>query len=75
MSSIDGDLLSVLLDIKADVAATKEAVINIAGPTGRLTVLENNLANQAKFQKWYNYAIVPALASVHELARYLGIKI
>lgn len=73
--SIDGDLMQILLDIKEDVATTKEAVINIAGPTGRLTVLENNLASQARFQKWYNYAIVPALASVHELARYLGIKV
>ena len=72
---MDSDLVQILLDIKSDVAETKVAIQSLAGPTGRVTVLEENLASQAKFQKWYNYAIVPVLASLHELARYFGVKV
>ena len=72
---MDADLVQILLEIKSDTAATRQAIEDLAGPHGRVTVLEESIDSQAKFQKWYNYAIVPVLASLHELARHFGVKI
>lgn len=68
---MDPQLVQILLEIQKDVAETKEAVQSLAGPQGRVTKLEDD----ANFQKWYTYAIAPALVGLHAFLRYLGIKI
>lgn len=68
---MDSDLVTILLEIQKDVAETKEAVKALSGPQGRVTKLEQD----AQFQKWYSYAIAPALVGMHAFLRYLGVKI
>lgn len=65
------ELKGELANVKANVAATRAAVESLAGPQGRVTALEDT----QKFQRWYTYAVVPALAGLHELARYFGLHI
>lgn len=67
--TLDNDLVRILLEIQKDVAETKEAVQSLAGPTGRVTVLERS----QDFQKWYTYAIVPVLAIARQLAKHFGL--
>lgn len=68
---MDAELVQILLEIKADTAATKKAVEDLSGPQGRVTALED----QAKMQKWYSFAVVPALASIHAVLSHFGIKV
>jgi len=68
---MEPELVQILLEIKADTAATRQAVEDLGGPQGRVTSLEN----QAHMQKWYSFAVVPGLASIHALLSHFGIKV
>lgn len=73
---MDNDLVSILLELKgevagvrADVAATRAAVESLAGPQGRVTALEES----QNFQKYYTYAIAPVLILLRQIAHHFGI--
>lgn len=68
---VDREVFNVLLEIKADVAETKQAVTDLAGPSGRVTALEK----QAHTQKVINYVVMPFLLTAQGLARHFGVKI
>jgi hypothetical protein len=65
-------MMQMLGDIRADVATTKEAVIGLAGPTGRVTALEE-AAKTANTRQWYHTAVViPLVTTAHLVAKHFG---
>ena len=68
---MDNDTVKILLEIKADVAATLAKVDSLGGPEGRLTKLEDSQT----YQWWFTAAIAPVLTVVHGVARKLGVQI
>lgn len=68
---MDKDTVQILLEMKEDLAAVKTAVEGLAGPSGRVTKIENSQTRQW----WVSTAILPVLALTHAIARKLGVQI
>lgn len=67
------EMMKMLGDIGRDVAATKEAVIGLAGPNGRVTRLEQD-AKTAGARQWIHSAIVlPVVTIAHFTAKHFGL--
>ena len=68
---MDNDLVDILLDLKADGAATRAMVEGLAGPDGRIKKLED----ADRRQWWITVAIAPFLTLAHATARKFGVQI
>jgi hypothetical protein len=68
---MDPEIVTILLEIKADTAATRQAIEDLAGDHGRVTRLES----AANRQWWYTVAVGPAVFALHSIARKLGVAI
>jgi hypothetical protein len=68
-------VLTMLGDIKADLAKNTEATEALGGEHGRVTSLEAR-AKTAETRQWiHSVAIFPAMGLLHEIARRLGVTI
>jgi hypothetical protein len=68
---MDNELVQILLDIKADTAATRQAVTDI---TGRVDDLE-----QSDVRRWWvstiGVMLAPVLVILHSFARKFGVNV
>jgi hypothetical protein len=66
-------IMRILGNISADVAATREAIVGLAGPNGRVTVLED-AARSANRQRWiHSSVILPFITIAHLVAKRFGV--
>jgi hypothetical protein len=66
------EMMRLLGDIRAEVASTKEILVGLAGPTGRVTALEQS-ARTASTHLWIHSAIVvPVVTTAHLIAKHFG---
>ena len=63
------EIMKLLGEIRADCAATKEAVESLAGEQGRVTMLEEAMERSNTRQWLHSAVIVPISAALH-----LGMK-
>lgn len=72
---MDTDHVQILLEIKADVAATRQMVEDIKGPNGRLEKLEERM-DTADNRQWLKAMVIaPAMVVLHAAARKLGLAV
>jgi len=67
----DTAMLELLVNLQKTASATEQAVKDLAGPQGRVTMLE---AAQTR-NWWITVAVAPVLISIHGLLRKLGVNI
>jgi hypothetical protein len=66
------EIMKILGDIGRDVASTKEAVLGLAGPNGRVTMLEQD-AKTVSTRQWIHSAIIlPVVTVAHLTAKHFG---
>lgn len=68
---MDNETVQILLTIQKDVSETKGMMLNLIGPEGRVTKLENADTRQW----WLTMAITPVLVLLHSTARKFGVTI
>lgn len=72
-------IMRELGEIKSLVSSTKTSVedlrVEVLGPQGRLTQLEEEVKHTHRMQTYYNAFIVPLIGGAHALARFFGAKI
>lgn len=68
-------LVTILLKIQEDCAATRSQVDALSGPTGRVTQLEKKSDEQARWSLIYNVCVIPALGLAHAVARHFGVNV
>jgi len=70
--------LKILTDLKGDIGFIKAKMEDLAGPTGRITVLENDIKSSQRRQWWHSSVVVPisTVASLlgHGLLKKYGIQ-
>jgi hypothetical protein len=65
-------IMEILGNIREDVAATKTAVEGLAGPMGRVTMLEQD-AKTASNRQWIHTAIILPIVTIgHLTAKHFG---
>jgi hypothetical protein len=72
-------VLKTLGEIKESQGRTEQSLTDLRGellgPEGRVTRVEQQVASDKKWQRYYNYIVVPALAIGHGIARKLGVQV
>jgi hypothetical protein len=69
------EVLKQLGEIKADLATNTQATIDLSGPLGRVTSLEDASKRHEQRQWIHTVVIIPLLALGHTALRKLGLDV
>ena len=72
MSEFESMVMTELSDIKELAARTEQAVLDLAGPTGRVTMLEERVKTADK-RNWIRSTLLgPGAVVLHIIAKHIG---